>query len=76
MKLFLYRTLTDDDEGDPIDHGVVRAMNIDQAASLIIDHIKKLATTIDPQTVRIYPLHDRNTAGILEEAGHFQDFGV
>jgi len=74
MKLFLYRTLGIDEDGDPIDHGAVRAMGIEHAAELVIKRVKKLAQSDDVEKVRIYPLSDRNTPGILEDAAPFKDF--
>lgn len=76
MKLFLYRTLDSDEDGDPVDHGVLRAMTIDQARQLVLEHIGNLDNRDSVDTVRIYPLRDRNTSGILEEAEMFQDFDV
>lgn len=65
MRLFLYRTLMYDDDGDPYDHGVVRAADMDSAKKQVGKRLKKLG--IDPhcQSTRIYPLKDRLSSGVL-----------
>ncbi len=75
MKLFLYRTQGVDADEAPIDFGVIRAMTIEQALNLVLVHIEGFHERSEIESIRIYPLSDRNTAGVLEETG-FKDFQV
>ncbi len=50
-------------------------MNIEQAAKIVIDRLKDLQTAEFVESVRVYPMKDRNTAGILDDEG-FKDFTV
>lgn len=63
MKQFLYRTIDTDDEGDPLDFGVVRAYERDQAADEIAKHLDTVGLSV--QIVRIYQLDDRQAFGVL-----------
>lgn len=68
MHLYGYRVLENDEDGDPLDHGVVRAMSMETALQLVREHLKKLTQYEDMESVRIYGLKDRNTSGVLESS--------
>lgn len=65
MRLYSYRVLENDEDGDPLDHGVVRAMTMEGALRVVREHLKTLDQYEEMESVRIYGLDDRNTSGVL-----------
>jgi hypothetical protein len=57
MSIYGFRVLENDDDGDPLDHGVVSAPDIDSAARLVRDHLvdQGLAVVCAGVAVRFYP---------------------
>jgi hypothetical protein len=73
--LFQYRVLEMDDDGDPLDHGVVRADHVREACALVAAHLRllvELEADDEPLTVRFYPLRDAPT-GVLRSAGAYTE---
>ena len=68
--LFLYRSVENDDEGDPIDHGVLRAMSESDIPTILRDRVTTLLGE-DFETVEffIYPLLDSGQSGVLGSSG-------
>lgn len=67
-KLYMYRTLETDDSGDPLDSGVVRAGDAEEAMDLAKAEI--IGFTGRPVTFRLYPLKWSAKAGILSNDGN------
>jgi hypothetical protein len=55
--LYLYRVLENDDEGDPLDFGVVRAPDVSEAATLVTRRLSDVLGEGE-YDVRLYPLID------------------
>jgi hypothetical protein len=66
-RLWMYRVLGFDDEGDPIEHGLVRASSKKDAVILIKQHLKDILETSYP--FRLYEVIDKS-GGILESSGY------
>lgn len=64
-RLWLYRTLAIDDEGDPYDFGAIRAANIKVAEKKVRERLRKFDW--DDAPFKIYPLKDRLTSGVLSD---------
>ncbi len=74
LKLYLYRSLDVDGDGDPLDHGVVRAADLEAAAQLVEDRMREILGDDDDGwaiTVRFYPLLDDGREGVLEGEDFF-----
>jgi len=66
--LFMYRVLENDDEGDPLDHGVVRAKDITAAIELATARIHGVlgdGWTGASLPLRLYTLDDQAEDGVL-----------
>lgn len=74
--LYQYRVLETDDDGDPMDHGVVRADDFDEACALVEAHLTDLQLsdewTCSGVEVRFYQLRDRSTPGVLKSTDDYQ----
>lgn len=72
MRNVLYRFLDTDDDGDPIDWGIVSADDIETATETLAAHLYGLGSTENggtfPAVVRVYPLDDKG-------GQHAQTFG-
>jgi hypothetical protein len=68
-QLYQYRVLENDDAGDPLDHGVVRAASVDAAKVFVRERLAEVLT-LDARRayVRLYPLKDVKR-GVLPPAG-------
>lgn len=66
-RLWLYRTTENDEDGDPLDHGVARAARVEMAVKQVRKRLVKLGH--DGAAFKIYPLKDRLTTGVLEDWG-------
>lgn len=69
--LFLYRTTDVDEDGEPLDHGVLRAADETQGLSVLASRLAdlRLFSAINPGNtigVRIHPVADSGREGILE----------
>jgi hypothetical protein len=69
--LYQYRILENDDEGDPLDHGVVRADSREAALTFIRSRSRALdledVSVSPPLRVRLYPLRgDGASIGVLD----------
>lgn len=53
--IWLYRVLENDDEGDPLDFGVVEASTFDEAQKKVTAHLVEIHGDFD-QTVRFYKI--------------------
>lgn len=82
-RLYLYRVLLLDCDGDPKDHGVLRAKGMKAALRIIRDRLQHLYD--DPTAhkkvkiklpVRVYPLQHSDAEGILETVGDFSDHEI
>jgi hypothetical protein len=82
MKLYLYRVFELYDEGPPVDLGVVRADGAEHAWQIVRERVADLYQDVwggpdegDPGswTVRLYPLEDRVTPGVLDSPGEVVD---
>jgi hypothetical protein len=72
LQLFLYRTMEVDEDGDPYDHGNVRAPDFEGAAALLQEHLADFGSSF---SVRLYQLRDREDAGVLEStADDYREF--
>jgi len=72
-RLYLYRVLDLDEDGDPLDHGVVRAVSVDAAARYVGARLREIfEADCQPMTVRFYALRDRKNDGVLggDDDGH------
>lgn len=74
MKLWLYRTKDIDEDGDPIDHGVVKASTKKLAISLVTKRLKSIIDTTDSAglDVKLYLLRDQPHAHVLEDVGSME----
>lgn len=70
MKLYGYRLLESDDDGDPLDHGIVLADSEQQAADFVAAHLVDVLEDWNG-TVRVYDHGAVATwpAGVLESSG-------
>lgn len=75
LKLFGYRILEDDDDGDPLDHGVLMARDEFDAATILAEHFAQLGFEDELET-RLYPTQARTTPGVLESAGEYIDVTI
>ena len=73
-KLYLYRFLENDDDGDPYDHGVVRAASRTEACKLLRARVKYLGH--ESARVRLYHLDERSTPGVLNTVNVHSDHVV
>lgn len=73
MQIYGYRVLENDDEGDPIDHGVVSATDAGHAEDIVRTHLTLLGNEDTTLVVRFYPLKSRKSAGIWADADNFFD---
>lgn len=58
--LYLYRTLDVDDDGDPLDHGVLRAASVEDIPNMLREHFRAFFDAPGGHVcpVRVYPLVD------------------
>jgi len=68
MRTFLYRVLENDCDGDPLDFGVVKALNGAAAWSMVRRRLRELGIRNVP--VRMYPQRDLEE-GVLPCDGDF-----
>lgn len=70
LTLFLFRVLENDGDGDPLDHGAVRASSIDALSPLLAERFEAHGCCGYgcPVTVRVYQLSDRADQGMLESS--------
>lgn len=74
-KLYLYRTLDNDDDGDPRDHGVIRAASRKDACAMLTPRFKRIG--LGPvNVVRLYHVVDDGSPRILPEENVFTDHPV
>ena len=71
MNLYQYRVLDTDDEGDPLDHGVVCAKTLKEAVALVGAHLAEIISDEEVE-VRFYELIDAGATGVLASKG-FKD---
>jgi len=64
VKFWLYRVLQMDDDGDPLDHGVVKAREMRDVKRYLTRHLDHTIGIFDGM-VRIYPLQDAER-GVLK----------
>lgn len=77
-RLYLYRVLENDQDGDPWDHGAVRANDSDEVQMILTIHVRNTLDTLVefPLKVRIYTTADDPLkAGVVATPG-FIDFEV
>lgn len=72
--LYLYRTLEIDDDGDPMDHGTLRAKTPERIREILTARLDELGYEGSLE-IRIYPLQDLEE-GILESTDEFFDLTV
>lgn len=71
--IYLYRTMQNDDDGDPMDHGIVRAKSRKRAVELVFARLKALGC--NDSIVRFYPSRaPKAQNGIFTDAGDTVDF--
>lgn len=71
MAIYLYRVLENGHEGDPLDFGVLRASDLDDAVREVTVRLRSLFKSgIWP--IRFYPAGEV-PHGLFEDAGHFVD---
>lgn len=68
--LWTYRVLENDDEGDPLDHGVMRVDNAEAIEQSLIARLEALCDCPCSLSVRVYPVKDEGN-GVLESAGDY-----
>jgi hypothetical protein len=71
---WLYRVLENDDDGDPLDFGVVQAESLLQAQARVAAHLKELGTAGwygGELAVRFYEITGYDANGIAASDGHF-----
>lgn len=71
MSLYLYRVLECDDEGDPLDFGILRAQDPEAALSMVAERLESLGLE-GTWAVRLYPTADKGM-GVFDPAGDFID---
>jgi hypothetical protein len=76
MNLFHYRTKENDEDGDPLDHGLVRAVDVAAAVAFLTDRFLTLwfapqdaDDAIRAVAVLLYPLDPSDTPGVVEMLG-------
>ncbi len=73
--LFLYRTLDWDGDGDPLDHGVVRAEDLPHAVRIITAWLREVCEGDEVGVkVRVYPLADDGRTGPLPLADDWWEY--
>ena len=65
---FLFRTIAADEAGDPYDHGVVVANDLDHACALLGIRFDSLRLENSARKVTIAALEPRTTPGVLVAA--------
>ncbi len=71
MNLYMYRVLEVDDECDPLDHGVVRAASVEEAAKFVEAHLREIGQLSvggdddECLLVRFYALKDSGEGGVF-----------
>ena len=73
MKFWLYRVLQQDADGDPLDHGVVKAKDKRAMKRYLTKHIDNVLGVF-VGTVRVYPLKDADR-GVLKN-DDFEDLYI
>jgi hypothetical protein len=68
MRLWLYRVKEIDDDGDPLDHGVVKATTVKLAQKLVTKRLQEVLGD-GSYPVRLYMLRDQLHAGVLGDGG-------
>lgn len=63
-QLYLYRVLENDEDGDPFDHGVIRAKDREELEELLMERLTQCVPD-GRYEVRVYPLDDRSDSGCL-----------
>lgn len=63
MLLFLYRTKENDDDGDPLDWGAVRARTEREAAEFVVKRLEECGH--EDEEFALYPQEDTGMAGIV-----------
>lgn len=80
LQYYGYRVLENDDDGDPLDHGVVAAYTAPEAFSYVRSRLTAIRTPSEAEdgalTVRLYPLTLPTAPGLAEDAGDPIDGGV
>lgn len=78
MKQYLYRVTEIDDEGDPLDHGVLTVKSPDEKLKVTLEILlQKRLTRIgfwepgETVPVRLYPITSRTTTGVNSTTKHF-----
>ena len=71
LTLWLYRCLDTDDDGDPLDFGVVAATDSDAARVAVTAHLTELG--IGDTEVRLYPIQSVAN-GVFPEACEYTAF--
>ena len=66
-KLYLYRIMETDDDGDPLDHGVARADDEEELTKMLSKRMANIVGDGVELTARLYELEDRRS-GILDSA--------
>src|SRR5262249_29994128 len=81
LRLYDYRVLANDSDGDPLDHGVVRAESQESAKRLVAERLLGDlewifdVAGVSQLMVRLYQGEDLATSQVLKSAG-FEDFEV
>jgi hypothetical protein len=72
-ELFLYRVMETDDDGDPLDHGVVRADDTNQLRELLEERFGNIGlfNIGDRIDVKVYPLINPKDTGIFGNESPF-----
>ena len=74
VKTWLYRVLENDEDGDPIDFGIVRASDKDDAVNFVTERLREIGFS-GRWPLRLYPLAEVD-CGVPETAGDFIDLEV
>lgn len=71
MKLFLYRTVDSDEDGDPLDFGVLRAFDTADALKIVQSHLFHLGFEDPLPDYWIYELFDSGLPGVIKSRTRF-----
>jgi hypothetical protein len=71
MKLWLYRTSENDEDGDPMDFGVLRADTVGEARKYINAHLKHLWPDDPLLEYWVYELLDVGQSGMIHSRTRF-----
>lgn len=66
MITYLYRTVCNDDDGDPLDHGIVQAHYADQAAAYVHKHMMRLGISINDSAFYLYQAKGKANPGVIK----------